>query len=59
MLNVVPKSVAHTIVANDIGASEFDLAAVQSQLEFDYLDEVSRRLAEAVEDHVNRVPTAS
>ena len=44
-LNVVPKSVAHTIVLNDtVGASEFDLELILGQIEFDYLDEVSRRL---------------
>ena len=45
MVNVVPKSVAHTIVLNDtVGTSEFDLELVLQQLEFDYLNEVSRRL---------------
>jgi hypothetical protein len=60
MLNVVPKAIAHTIVLNDaVGASEFDLEMVMGQLEFDYLNEVSRRLAQAVEIRGTHVPAAS
>jgi hypothetical protein len=44
VLNVVPAAIVHAIVVNDaVGASEFDLEMVMGQLEFDYLNEVSRR----------------